>query len=58
LFFASRDERDGRDTLGLDAGVIYFLTRRVALDAAVEAAFRGNGPDYAFRAGFSLRIGR
>ena len=58
VFFASRDERDGRDTLGLDAGVIYFLTRRVALDAAVEAAFRGNGPDYAFRAGFSLRMGR
>ena len=55
VFFASRD---GRDTLGLDAGVIYFLTRRVALDAAVAAAFRGKGPDYAFRAGFSLRIGR
>jgi hypothetical protein len=58
VFFASRDERDGRDTLGLDAGVIYFLTRRLALDAAMAAAFRGNGPDYAFRAGFSLRIGR
>jgi hypothetical protein len=25
-FFASRDERDRRDTLGRDTGVIYLLT--------------------------------
>ncbi len=58
LFFASREERDRRHTLGLDAGVIYLLTQRVALDAAVETTLTGQGPDYAFRAGFSVRLGR
>jgi hypothetical protein len=38
--------------------VIYLLTRRVALDAAVETTLTGQGPDYAFRAGFSVRLGR
>jgi hypothetical protein len=58
LFFASREERDGRHTLGFDAGLIYLLTRRIALDAAVETTLSGQGPDYAFRAGFSVLVGR
>lgn len=56
LFFASREERDGRDALGLDAGLVYLLTHRIALDAAVETSLTGRGPDYAFRAGVSVRF--
>ena len=58
LFFATRGERGGRDALGFDTGVIYLLTRRVALDAAVQTSLTGRGPDYAFRGGLSVRFGR
>jgi hypothetical protein len=58
LLFASRDERDGRNAVGFDTGVTYFLTSRVALDAAVETSLAGPGPDYALRAGVSVRFGR
>jgi len=57
-FFASQEERDERETLGLDAGVIYFLTRRLALDAAVGTTLTDQGPDYVLRAGFSVLLGR
>lgn len=56
LFFASRGEREGRDALGLDTGVVFLLTRRIALDAAVETSLTGRGPDYALRGGASLRF--
>lgn len=58
LFFLSRGERDGRDALSLDTGVVYLLTKRIALDAAVETSLTGRGPDYAFKAGISARFGR
>lgn len=58
LFYGSRDERGGRDHVGLDAGVIYRVTRRVALDAAVETSLAGAGPDWAVRAGVSVRFGK
>ena len=58
LFFASRGERDGRDALGLDAGLVYLLTRRVALDVSVGTGLNGRGPEYLFRAGGSARFGR
>ncbi len=58
LFFASRRERDGRDALGLDAGFVYLLTRRIALDAAAGTSLTGRGPEYFFRAGGSARFGR
>lgn len=58
LFFASRGERDGRNRLGFDTGVVYLLTRRVALDAAIETSLVGQGPDYAVRAGLTVRFGR
>ena len=58
LFFGSREARDGRHTLGLDAGLIYLLSRRVALDAGVETSLNGQGPDIAFRAGLTVRLGR
>jgi outer membrane putative beta-barrel porin/alpha-amylase len=58
VFYASAAERGGRDIVGVDAGAQFFLTRRVALDAAVETALAGPGPDYAFRAGLSVRFGK
>jgi hypothetical protein len=58
VFFASRDEREGPDTVGLDVGVVYLVTRRVALDAAAEMTLNRHWPDYALRTGVSLLIGR
>jgi opacity protein-like surface antigen len=58
LTYASRQERDKRDTVGLNAGVIYLLTKNVALDAAVGTSLAGPGPDYAIMAGVSVRFGR
>lgn len=57
LFFASRDEHDGRDGLGADAGLGILVTRALALDGAVETTLTGDGPDYAVRAGLSVRFG-
>jgi len=58
VFFASRGERGGRDAVGVDAGLSFFVTPRVALDGAVETVLRGSGPDYGVRAGLSVRFGR
>ncbi|HET9489647.1 MAG TPA: hypothetical protein VFR64_07835 [Methylomirabilota bacterium] len=57
LSFASRDQHDGRDRLGADVGVGILVTRALALDGAVETTLRGDGPDYAVRAGLSVRFG-
>ena len=56
-FYASRADRAGRDSLGLDAGVVWRLTRDVALDASVVTSLIGQGPDWAVRAGVSVRFG-
>jgi hypothetical protein len=58
VFFASRDERKGHDAVGLDTGVVYLLTRRVAIDAAAEMTLNRRRPDYALRTGLSLLLGR
>jgi hypothetical protein len=58
MFFASRDEREGYDTLGLNTGLVYLLTRRVAIDAAAETTLNRRRPDYALRTGLSLLLGR
>jgi hypothetical protein len=58
VFFASRDEREGPDTVGVDAGVVYRVTRRVAVDAAAEVTLNRHRPDYALRTGLSLLLGR
>jgi hypothetical protein len=34
LFYGSRDERDGSDQAGLDAGILWIVTRDLALDVA------------------------
>jgi hypothetical protein len=58
LFYASREERAGRDGLGIDVGVIWWPARDVALDASVVTSLAGAGPDWAVRAGVSVRFGR
>jgi len=58
VFYASPAERGAHDIVGLDTGIQFFLTPRVALDAAAQTSFGGPGPDYAFRAGVSVRLGR
>lgn len=57
LFFQSKDERGGRSAFGGDAGVLFLLTKRVALDAAVEVGLLGDGNDWAVRAGISVLLG-
>ena len=58
VFYASRDERAGRDSVVLDAGVIWRPRRDVAVDASVVTSLTGPGPDWALRAGVSIRFGR
>ena len=58
IFFASAAERGARDSVGFDAGVQFYLTTRIVLDAAGQTSLAGPGPDYAFRAGLSVRFGR
>ena len=58
VFFASPAERGAHDSVGFDAGVQFFVTPRLALDAAGQTSLAGPGPDYAFRAGLSVRFGR
>lgn len=58
LFYASPDEREGRHMVGADAGVVWTVTRDVAVDAAVATSLKGPLPDYALRTGVSVRFGR
>ena len=58
VFLASRDEREGHDTVGLDTGLVYLLTRRVAIDVAAETTLNRHRSDYALRSGLSLLLGR
>lgn len=57
LFRPSPDERDGRHALGADAGVVWTLTRDVAVDVALAPSLKGPLPDYALRTGASVRFG-
>lgn len=58
LSYASRDERDGRDTFSAQVGVIWRVTPNAALDLSVETSLLGRAPDYTVRAGASVRFGR
>ncbi|HEY3097990.1 MAG TPA: transporter [Methylomirabilota bacterium] len=58
LAFSSRDTREGRDGLVVQAGVIWRLTRDVALDTALSTSLAGAAPDFGVRAGVSIRFGR
>ena len=56
--YTSRETRDGRDTVILDGGVIYWPARHVALDASVVTSLAGQAPDWTVRAGVSVRFGK
>lgn len=58
VVYAGPAEWDGLAGLSLGGGFVYRLTRRLALDAAVFTSLVGRAPDYAVRAGLTLRIGR
>lgn len=58
VFYSSAAERGAHDSVGFDAGVQFFVTRVIALDAAAQTSLAGPGPDYLFRAGLSIRFGR
>ena len=54
LLFGSRDERDGRDQLAVNVGLVYRLTHMMAVDAGVQTSLVGQGPDYVVRTGLSV----
>jgi outer membrane putative beta-barrel porin/alpha-amylase len=54
LLFNTRDERDGRDQLAVNVGLVYRLTRTLAIDAGVQTSLVGQGPDYVVRTGLSM----
>ena len=58
VIYTSREERDGRDSVVLDAGVIWRPSRDVAVDTSIVTSLAGTGPDWALRAGVSVRFGR
>jgi hypothetical protein len=58
MAYASRAERRGRDSVLVDLGAVWRATRNVALDASAVTSLAGTGPDWAVRAGVSLRFGR
>jgi hypothetical protein len=58
IFYASRDERDGRDQVGLDAGVSWKIHPTFAVDVAIGTSLVGQLPDVFVRAGGSVRFGR
>lgn len=58
LAYASRAERDGRDTLTIQPGLIWRVTRNAALDVSVQTSLVGRAPDYTVRLGASIRFGR
>ena len=57
LFYSSPSERHTRDVVGFDTGVQFLILPRVALDMAVQVARGTPGPDFAVRAGLSVRFG-
>ena len=58
VFYSSPSERHTRDVVGFDAGVQYLILPRVAIDMAAQVSRGSPGPDFAIRAGLSMRFGR
>jgi hypothetical protein len=58
IFYATRAERDARDSVGFDAGVMLKTSRDVVFDASIGTSLRGALPDYVGRLGVSVRFGR
>jgi hypothetical protein len=58
VFYNSREEWGGDEQVGVDTGLIWKVTKTLALDAAAGTLVRGSGPDWFVRAGVSVRFGR
>ena len=54
LLFSTRDERDGREQLSAQIGLVYRLTREIAVDAGFQTSLVGQAPDYVVRTGLSV----
>ena len=54
LLFNTRDERDGREQLSAQIGLVYRLTREIAVDAGFQTSLVGQAPDYVVRTGLSV----
>ena len=54
VLFNSRDAHGGRLQFAVNAGLIYRLTPRLAVDAGVQTSLVGQGPDYVVRTGLSV----
>jgi hypothetical protein len=57
LVYLSRGETGGRSLVASNTGLVYKLTERIALDAAIQASLAGKGPDYVVRTGASVLFG-
>lgn len=57
-FFGSSPDRGERGFIGVGAGVIWVVHRRLALDAGLDTMLAGRGPDFGFRIGATLLLGR
>jgi hypothetical protein len=57
VLYRSRAERDDRDGLAFNTGLVYRVSRTFTVDAAVQTSLVGQGPDYLFRAGLSVLFG-
>ena len=56
--FGSSPEPGGRAFVGAGVGAIWVVHRRLALDAAVDTLVAGRGPEFGFRIGATLLLGR
>ncbi len=58
LFFSTKDERGGRDSLLTTVALMYRVTPRLAVDAGMRTTLTGRGPDWSALIGLSVRLGR
>jgi hypothetical protein len=58
LFFSTKDERAGRDSLLTTVALMYRVTPRLAVDAGMRTTLTGQGPDWSAFIGLSVRLWR
>jgi len=58
LFFTTKDERAGRDSLLTTVALMYRVTPRLAVDAGMRTTLTGQGPDWSAFIGLSVRLWR
>jgi hypothetical protein len=56
-FWFSREEPDGRGVLAMDAGAIYEIGERYAVDGGVQLGLTADAPAFAVFAGISIIVG-